>query len=132
MHKHLLIYFFTRYYSQRIQLYPRTERDDLNFAWDWYSRVVQVTLSKVLLEHSVNSWPRMSISDLVVWVDLVRPGHTQKWPILGVADRHCYILTNWFNQIPFASIFNGASFSFSIDLNALNKFYAFSKSENFC
>ena len=35
-----------------------------------------------------------------------------------------------FNQIPFTSIFDRASFSFCINLNALNQLDAFSKSEN--
>ena len=38
--------------------------------------------------------------------------------------------TSRFNQIPFTSIFDRASFSFGIYLNALNQFDAFSKSEN--
>ena len=38
--------------------------------------------------------------------------------------------TSRFNQIPFTSIFDRASFSFGINLNALNQFDAFSKSEN--
>ena len=38
--------------------------------------------------------------------------------------------TRRFNQIPFTGIFDRASFSFCVYLNALNQFDALSKSEN--